>query len=562
MGTNNEKNANKGKMNIIAMLLMFVLIPLFVSMVILTVVGVKSISSNMESDTTTTLKVAATSLKQWFEADYAISGDVQYDAEYIDSLKDQGVELTLFLGDTRYITSVLNDKGERNEGTQSSPGIWESVSAGNDYYSDDVVIAGKDFYVYYMPFENPTTGEIVGMSFAGIAADTINAAKSKAITTFVIIAIISFIIWSAVGIWFAYKVGNPLKATATGLVALAGGDLTEEYDADSTVTETLTLINSTKSVQGNLISTVSNIKNSSGALSTAITNVNGVISESQSSTEQIQAAIGELAQTSMTMAESVQNVNEQVINMGNEVGDIAENVKKLDESSATMKEASSSAKKSIATVMEGSRRSAEAVGEINNQVSSTNTSIEKINDAVSLILDVTSQTKLLSLNASIEAARAGESGRGFAVVAEEIKKLSEQSEESGNTIKAIAQDIIAKSSESVQQAAKIREIIDQEQQDMNATEEIFNTLISEIETSVGQISEISDRVRVLDDIKGVIVSNVSDLSAISEETAASCETVEGSVYNVVDAFGDISAKAQEMAGLSEDVTGAVEFFKL
>lgn len=562
MGTNNEKNANKGKLNIIAMLLMFVLIPLFVSMVILTVVGVKSISSNMESDTTTTLKVAATSLKQWFEADYAISGDVQYDAEYIDSLKDQGVELTLFLGDTRYITSVLNDKGERNEGTQSSPGIWESVSAGNDYYSDDVVIAGKDFYVYYMPFENPTTGEIVGMSFAGIAADTINAAKSKAITTFVIIAIISFIIWSAVGIWFAYKVGNPLKATATGLVALAGGDLTEEYDADSTVTETLTLINSTKSVQGNLISTVSNIKNSSGALSTAITNVNGVISESQSSTEQIQTAIGELAQTSMTMAESVQNVNEQVINMGNEVGDIAENVKKLNESSATMKEASSSAKKSIATVMEGSRRSAEAVGEINNQVSSTNTSIEKINDAVSLILDVTSQTKLLSLNASIEAARAGESGRGFAVVAEEIKKLSEQSEESGNTIKAIAQDIIAKSSESVQQAAKIREIIDQEQQDMNATEEIFNTLISEIETSVGQISEISDRVRVLDDIKGVIVSNVSDLSAVSEETAASCETVEGSVYNVVDAFGDISAKAQEMAGLSEDVTGAVEFFKL
>lgn len=561
MGTKSEKT-NKGKMNIIAMLLMFVLIPLFVSVIILTVYGTNSIKKNMESDTKTTLKVAAVTLKQWFEADYGTGGDVQYDAEFIDSLKDQGVELTLFMGDTRFITSILNDQGERNEGTQASPGIWESVSQGNDYYSDDVVIAGKDFYVYYMPFCNPSTGEIVGMSFAGIAADTINAAMNKAITTFIIIAIISFAIWSAIGILFAFKVGNPLKATATGLVALAGGDLSEEYSADSSVTETLTLINSTKSVQNNLISTVSNIKQTSGALSEAVSEVNGVIADSEDSTHQIQTAIGELAQTSMTMAESVQNVNEQVINMGNEVGDIAENVKKLNASSTTMKDASSNAKASIATVMEGSRRSAEAVGEINSQVSSTNASIEKINDAVSLILDVTSQTKLLSLNASIEAARAGESGRGFAVVAEEIKKLSEQSEESGNTIKAIAQDIIAKSSESVQQAAKIREIIEKEQKDMDSTQEIFNTLISEIETSVGQISEISDRVQVLDDIKGVIVANVSDLSAISEETAASCETVEGSVYNVVDAFGNISAKAQEMAGLSTDVIGSVDFFKL
>lgn len=557
-----NSESNKGKLNIITMLLMFVLIPLLVSVVILTIVGTKSIGSNMEEDTRTTLKVAANSVKQWFEADYGISGEVQYDADFIDSMKNENVELTLFMGDTRYITSVLNDKGERNEGTQASAGIWESVSQGNDYYSDGVTIAGKDFFVYYMPFCNTTTGEIVGMAFAGIPEDAISSAKTKAVTTFIIIAVISFIVWSVIGILFAYKVGNPLKKTAIGLGSLAEGDLTNEYDVSSTIKETVSLIDSTESVQNNLKSTVSNIKFSTNALSDAITNVNEVIADSQNSTEQIHSAIGELAQTSMTMAESVQSVNEQVINMGNEVGDIAENVTKLNDSSATMKEASSSAKHSIETIMEGSRKSAEAVGEINDQVSSTNASIEKINDAVSLILDVTSQTKLLSLNASIEAARAGESGRGFAVVAEEIKKLSEQSEESGNSIKAIAMDIIAKSSESVQQAAKIKEIINQEQKDMAATEDIFNTLIGEIETSVGQIDEISGRVKVLDDIKGVIISNVSDLSAVSEETAASCETVEGSVYNVVEAFGDISAKAQEMAALSNDVTGAVEFFKL
>lgn len=63
--------------------------------------------------------------------------------------------------------------------------------------------------------------------------------------------------------------------------------------------------------------------------------------------------------------------------------------------------------------------------------------VNEINMLASAILEITSQTNLLSLNASIEAARAGESGKGFAVVANEISKLADHSQATVTKIQEI-----------------------------------------------------------------------------------------------------------------------------
>ena len=88
--------------------------------------------------------------------------------------------------------------------------------------------------------------------------------------------------------------------------------------------------------------------------------------------------------------------------------------------------------------------------DIADRVRKTDSSVEKISEAVKLIASIATRTNLLSLNASIEAARAGEAGKGFAVVATEISKLAEQTNSSAKIIEEIISDLSEESRQTVE----------------------------------------------------------------------------------------------------------------
>lgn len=558
-----DKAKSKKRLDFMKTVLMIGFIPLLTANCIMTIFASHSLENNLEESTYLRLKACATSVEQYFTWDIRegilCKDDVSY--EFIDSLKDDGIELTFFEGDTRYLTSIKDDSGNRIEDTKADSKIWETVKAGNDYQADKVDIAGTEYYVYYTPVRSES-GEVIGMAFAGEKETTVQAACKALSKSRYAIDTVLLIIFGVILVYVAKLIKKPLRDITDSIDVLANGDLSEDINAKSILTETVTLIGAAKTLQDKVGDIVTKVNNNANTMVTTVDELDDLANSSSTGAEQISNTMDELSKTSTALAENVQDVNSKVIDMGNEITEIKGNVDRLNMSAEQMRGANENATISMETVLDSSNKSVEAVDNISEQIKNTNDAITKITNAVELILDITSQTKLLSLNASIEAARAGEQGRGFAVVASEIKKLSEQSAEGAEAIRSIADDILNKSGETVELAKNIKNIIEKEQKDITETQKNFNVLTESIEKSIEATEVINNKTVTLDKLKEGIVSNVNDLSAISEENAASNEEVTASVISIAESMKDITNGTSNIKAMSEELTELMKYFKV
>lgn len=115
--------------------------------------------------------------------------------------------------------------------------------------------------------------------------------------------------------------------------------------------------------------------------------------------------------------------------------------------------------------------------------------INKTDDILKFVSDVSANSNLLGLNAAIEAARAGEHGRGFAVVAEEIRKMAVNSSQAVKEIKGIINNIQAQSSKII---VGVGEASSLGEQQAAASQEISSAMeqLAQAASNVEKMSEL------------------------------------------------------------------------
>ncbi|MCR5676263.1 MAG: hypothetical protein K6G16_11195 [Lachnospiraceae bacterium] len=467
----------------------------------------------------------------------------------------------------KQVPSLYN---EALAGSSSSFGalMQETESALDKWYAmvDLKTSGGEDFEAVseqYSKVREPLgdMGDIVEQ-WAKEEHATLEKENTRTIVTSAIIFGIISLVLLALAIYIMQLISKGLEETTDKINQLADGDLRVEFDESRMGNDEVGVIyKSAARLADKLGSIISQTKQMSGNLKVSGNDLADSSGQASAASSQVSEAVGEVSKGAVSQAESVQTAAADTDGIGRDIETITDNVGQLDSYAQEMKLSCDRTMEAMDQLIAQSREVTDSVHEIDKTIQSTNESARGIAKFSEAIMDIASQTNLLSLNASIEAARAGEAGKGFAVVADEIRQLADQSRKSADEIKAIVETLLADADASIDVMKRLNENFEQQGAMLDSTQQEVAGMAGNVNNVSSSAIQISERVQTLNTAKGNLVEIIQDLSAISEENAASTEETNASMQELNATFNVISDSASQLQSLADQLEETISYFK-
>ena len=547
----------------------FILLDIILTGMILLVAN-NYINSDMEHSLATNISYYTDMMNLQHEGDYYTDGQTLYkgnddlqETSLLNNLKSStGFEYTLFLGDTRFITTLQNDNSSL-VGTKAEDKIIESVLNRGETIRTEVTIKGHPFTAYYEPIKD-ASNQIIGMF--SITQDTSSYRNEliqisvKCIVVGLAISIIALITITIV----VNSISKAINTSVKYLYRLSEKDFSFSIDPKLLARgdEVGLLSQNMKVMQENMTGILNEICH----LTQIVSESSKVLSNNSHNitlhSEKVVASSQEITVSTTTQAEDLVEIDQAVSTLSNSLESVTTSMININNSSKEISHISNASKVEMEEVTASIQNFNENFKNYAKEIQGFKQRVNTINQITDAIENIARQTNLLALNAAIEAARAGEAGKGFSVVAEEIRSLAEQSQTSAQNIASIIASLSEDANKLTRGTATISVSLNEQTRNIEHSIDVFQNIIAAVNHIIPQIQTVKEETSTVNQQNTTIHDKITNSSCIAQNISVACQEVTSSTEEINVVIEELEQTSKELEQMTHQLSKQISAFKL
>lgn len=441
---------------------------------------------------------------------------IQIDSEVLKELVD-GVKLS---EDAE--TALINRQGKRIASSKSGLSLPAIVLGGNQSTLGNERRVSENGQQELIAYKH---SEVSPWTLVGIAplekltdsTDTIRTLTYTAVALCIPFALL-------IGFWIVVMIAKPLSGMLALMRQAANGNLRGrmEHRRKDELGEVAGAYNLMMEQLGQLVietrRTVEEVADSSDQMAMAA-------KQTAVSADETHLAIGQIAEGVNGLAGNAEAGSMRVEEMGARLSQAYDLQEMTSASAQEVNEACHVGVGSVNGLIQITTESEKRFLRVNERVNGLEQSAASIHELLKLMNQMAKQTKILSLNASIEATRSGLAGAGFKVIADEIRRLAEQSNASIGHVGELTEAIQSEVNSTVSAMTQALPFFQQMILEVHSVDRLFRNVQEQMNQLIGRSDEVTKSLRHLDETQVMLISSMSEVSAVSQQSSAASEQV-------------------------------------